>query len=359
MTMPVFNIHHITRYEYDRPIKESVNEIRIFPYACREQEVLYQQLNITGTPEVFQQKDYWGNLSGMFNLMPSHRELVIESKLIVRTLGVPQAAGQPGTLEELHAAMADNLHLLELSRSTETELQEKLATEVAAFYQPALQGRANEADQPGWSLGPGQANEADQSGRSRGPGQANLTDQPGQSVADIVAACSGYIFREFQYLKGITNVGTTVAEILEIRSGVCQDFTHLMLELLRHLEIPCRYVSGYICPNKNGMRGEGATHAWVEAWVPGCGWAGIDPTNNVWVTDTHVKLAVGRNFTDCTPVKGTFRGLARQSLSVYVSVAYEDGHTIEDINRVQLGEIPGIEEIPEYIDPDDQQQQQQ
>ncbi len=82
------------------------------------------------------------------------------------------------------------------------------------------------------------------------------------------------------------------------------------------------------------MRGEGATHAWVEAWVPGYGWAGIDPTNNVWVTNKHIKLAVGRNFNDCSPIKGTFKGAADQNLSVYVSVGYEDGKIFEELNDV-------------------------
>ncbi|RYY60829.1 MAG: transglutaminase family protein [Chitinophagaceae bacterium] len=173
-----------------------------------------------------------------------------------------------------------------------------------------------------------------------------------------MALCAEFVYKNFQYIKGITTIETTVREILEIRSGVCQDFAHLMLELLRNLDIPCRYVSGYICPNKNGMRGEGATHAWVEAWIPNSGWAGIDPTNNVWVTDTHVKLAVGRNFTDCTPVKGTFKGLARQSLSVYVSVGYEDGQTFEEMNKVKVGDLHSPEDIPEYIDHEEQQQQQ-
>jgi len=109
-----------------------------------------------------------------------------------------------------------------------------------------------------------------------------------------------------------------------------------MLELLRMIGIPARYVSGYICPNKNGMRGEGATHAWVEAYVPDYGWVGSDPTNNTWATNNHVKLAVGRNFSDCTPAKGTFKGPAHQSLSVYVSVGYEDGHVFEEISDVQL-----------------------
>src|SRR6185312_1624825 len=84
--MPVFNIHHITKYEYDRPVKESVNEIRIYPFAGPEQEALHHQLNITDQPEIMLIDDYWGNRTGMFNLMPSHKELIIESKLVVRTL---------------------------------------------------------------------------------------------------------------------------------------------------------------------------------------------------------------------------------------------------------------------------------
>lgn len=87
------------------------------------------------------------------------------------------------------------------------------------------------------------------------------------------------------------------------------------------------------------MRGEGATHAWVEAWIPGEEWVGIDPTNNVWVTNNHVKLAIGRNFNDCSPIKGTFKGLARQLLSVYVSVSYEDGEKFEELNNVNLENV--------------------
>ena len=91
---------------------------------------------------------------------------------------------------------------------------------------------------------------------------------PDDSVAITIKNCSDYIFEHFNYIKGITTVETTIDEILEKKAGVCQDFAHVMLQILRTLNIPSRYVSGYICPNKSGLRGEGATHAWVEAWIP-------------------------------------------------------------------------------------------
>ena len=315
--MPVFNIHHITKYEYDRPVKESVNEIRIYPFADHAQETLHHQLHITGHPDIFIIQDYWGNQSGMFNLMPSHKELVIESKLIVRTLGHSTISlNTQASLEMLKDETANNFSLLELSKLNELELKARISELVNEFY---------------------------------------TNDMP---VATIIEKCGDFIFNQFNYIKGITTIETTVEEILEHRSGVCQDFAHVMLEMLRSLGIPSRYVSGYICPNKNGMRGEGATHAWIEAWIPGNGWVGNDPTNNVWVTNHHVKLAVGRNFNDCSPIKGTFKGPARQSLSVYVSVGYEDGQTFEEINKVKLEPIPGIDELPEYLESFAGQQQQ-
>jgi transglutaminase-like putative cysteine protease len=314
--MPVFNIHHITKYEYDRPVKESVNEIRLYPFADNAQETLHHQLHITTQPDIFMVQDYWGNRSGMFNLMASHKELVIESKLIVRTLGQPDISlDKQAGIETLKHAIADNLSLLELSKVNEMELREQIAAMVNEFY------------------------------------------TEGMPVATIVEKCGDYVFNHFKYIKGITTIETTVEEILEHRSGVCQDFAHVMLEMLRSLGIPSRYVSGYICPNKNGMRGEGATHAWIEAWIPGNGWVGNDPTNNVWVTNHHVKLAVGRNFNDCSPIKGTFKGPARQSLSVYVSVGYEDGQTFEEINKVKMESIPGDDELPDIENFAEQQQQ--
>jgi len=293
--MPTFKIQHITTYEYDRLIQESMNEIKIFPILSSDQEVLKQELIITGNPEVLYFYDYWDNKTGNFNLFPPHRELIIDSRLVVRTTRSSDLAiNFISVFDEMWNEVNGNLKMVELSR-------------------------------PDFIRSQSQINEITQ-----------LVYSSDHSVAITIKNCCDYIFTHFNYIKGITTVETTIDEILEKNAGVCQDFAHIMLQILRTLNIPSRYVSGYICPNKSGLRGEGATHAWVEAWVPRFGWAGIDPTNNVWVTNTHVKLATGRNFADCSPVKGSFRGPANQHLTVFVSVDYEDGQIFEELNKVDL-----------------------
>jgi transglutaminase-like putative cysteine protease len=137
----------------------------------------------------------------------------------------------------------------------------------------------------------------------------------------------------------------------------------MLSALLRMINIPARYVSGYVCPNKSGMRGEGATHAWVEAYIPFYGWLGFDPTNNVLATNLHVRLAVGRNFSDCSPAKGTYKGTSNQVLEVGVTVSYEDGHSNEDHAMVLTPQQPsGITEnknsYRKFLEAQQQQQQQ-
>lgn len=293
--MPVFQIHHTTKYLYDRPIKESINEIRIYPYTCPEQELLSHEIFITENPEIFVFTDYWNNKTGNFNLLSPHQSLIIESRLLVRTTAPVQLKFNfNANFSKLEADVQNKLSLIELSNIDPIHSQ-SLIDEIAKKLLKKT-----------------------------------------KSVVLAIEYCCEYIYKNYNYIKGITTIETTVDEILEHKSGVCQDFAHLMLQVLRTLHIPARYVSGYICPNKNGMRGEGATHAWVEAWIPGFGWAGIDPTNNVWVTNKHIKLAVGRNFNDCSPVKGSFKGPAYQQLSVFVSVSYEDGQTFEAFNNVKI-----------------------
>lgn len=317
--MAIFKIVHITKYQYNWPIKESINEIRLFPHHFDNQDVLQYQLLITNNPEVEISQDYYGNRVGNFNTLESHTEMTIESRMLVRvnhSLKIPEI--DHTTVKDLAKEKEKSISLLRLCYPETIKKQD----EINAILN-----------------------------------EINCSDKP---IIEIAQQCNQYIFTNFKYTKGITNIETTVDEILEIRKGVCQDFAHVLLQLLRTAGIPSRYVSGYICPNESGLRGEGATHAWVEIYTPKQGWLGLDPTNNIWTMDNHVKLSVGRNFYDCTPVKGTFKGLSRQTLSVCVSIGYEDGRQFEDINDVQLEEVSiEIQQQLDYIEQLQQQQKQQ
>lgn len=294
--MPIFKIHHITKYKYDRPIRESANQIKIFPYNIVGQEILSHDIVITKDPNINKFTDYWGNTVGCFNVAQPHDELIIESQLIVKSkiIYIDESLSKKTDLLALEDLIKKDIWLLDLSQKDVLILQ----SEIIKILKELITN--------------------------------NFTP------LSIAKACSEYIYKNFKYVKGITTIETTVDQLLKHRTGVCQDFAHVLLQLLRTLNIPCRYVSGYICPNKNGMRGEGATHAWVDAYIPNLGWIGLDPTNNCYANENHIKLAVGRNFADCTSVKGTFKGPAYQEMMVYVSVGYEDGTIFEDETEVKM-----------------------
>lgn len=312
--MAVFKIVHITKYLYNWPIKESVNEIRLYPHFFENQDVLQHELLVTQKPSIDISRDYYGNRVGNFNILESHKEMTIESRMLVRvnhSLKIPEIDGT--TVQDLDIEKENSLYLQRLSVPETISKQKELNLILKKIY------------------------------------------RPDKSIIVIAKEFNQYIFKNFTYTKGITNIETTIDEILEIRKGVCQDFAILLLQLLRTAGIPSRYVSGYICPNESGLRGEGATHAWVEIYTPTQGWLGLDPTNNIWTMDNHVKLSVGRNFHDCTPIKGTFKGLAKQTLSVSVSISYEDGREYEEVNDVKLQEVS----LEKQIQLDYKQQQQQ
>jgi len=316
--MAIFKIVHITKYQYNWPIKESINEIRLFPHNFENQDVLQYELHITNNPDVEISKDYYGNRVGNFNNLEAHSEMTIESRMSVRvnhSLKIPEI--DLTTVADLEIEKQKSVLLLRLSYPETIQKQNKIN---------AILKKIDCSDKP---------------------------------VIEIAQRCNQYIYENFTYTKGITNIETTVDEILTMKKGVCQDFAHVLLQLLRTVGISSRYVSGYICPNESGLRGEGATHAWVEIYTPTQGWLGLDPTNNIWTMDNHIRLSVGKNFYDCTPVKGTFKGLARQTLSVSVSVGYEDGRHFEEINNVLLEEAT-IEEKKQldHIELLHQQQQQ-
>lgn len=121
-----------------------------------------------------------------------------------------------------------------------------------------------------------------------------------------------YLYRHFTYQKGVTGIDTTAEEAFSLGAGVCQDYAHIMIAILKYVGIPARYVNGL-------MIGEGYTHAWIEIYT-GEGWYGLDPTNNLHVDDYYIKLAHGRDYADCVLDQGCFFGNASQQLEVYVNV---------------------------------------
>jgi transglutaminase-like putative cysteine protease len=124
-----------------------------------------------------------------------------------------------------------------------------------------------------------------------------------------------------------TKVDSPIAEALETRQGVCQDFAHIMIALVRGVKIPCRYVSGYMFHRDDTERDrslEGASHAWIEALVPRLGWVAFDPTNNLVGGDRHIRVAIGRDYADVPPTRGVYKGEAQSELSVAVTVSPAD-----------------------------------
>jgi transglutaminase-like putative cysteine protease len=297
--MPRFYIHHITKYTYPEAVRDSANQIMLYPIKDENQEVLSQSLEITGEPFVEQFKDYYGNDAGSFMNIAPHKELRIDSNIVVitKTIKLPTddipIEQQWSHLDKIRYVVP---FIDFLKQENFTALPEVKQIADAGFYKSV-------------------------------------------SVFVAVQQLNTYVYENFQYIKGITSVETTLDEIWKLRAGVCQDFAHMLLVMLRLLNIPARYVSGYVCPHDHNLRGEGATHAWVEAYIPFYGWLGLDPTNNCVVNDGHVRLAIGRSFSDCSPVKGTYKGTAKQTLEVGVSVSLEDGMVSKEITAILTPQV--------------------
>jgi len=287
--MPEFKIKHITRYSYETAVKDSVNHIILYPIKDDHQKVLRHDLKISGSPKVDTFVDYYGNQTGFFTYSERHRELEIYSELTVAT-----------TARELPPdTMFNELEWDELYR---------------------LRYQVPYIDYLKWEAFEGLNELKDIIGKT-----LKKESTPYQTA---LAYCS-FVYDQFNYIQGVTTVQTKLDEIWQLKAGVCQDFAHILSQMLRMAKIPAKYVSGYICPNKDGMRGEGATHAWVEAYIPSYGWLGLDPTNNCIANETYVRLALGRSFNDCSPVKGVYKGASKHKLTVQVIVGYDNGETEE------------------------------
>ncbi len=278
--MPTYKINHITRYSYSYPVIDCTNQIMLYPIIDSLLEVRNHEIKITNDPDVETFVDYFGNHIGVFSIIKPHTSLLIESIADVITKPINFPMDDMSSPEQWNVLRNLKFH-----------------TAYIDFLKPEMFASAPEV-------------------RNILNGIINEDLTPLKNGILL----SEYVYNNFNYQKGITNVETKLEDVWKMKAGVCQDFAHILLIFLRMFDIPSRYVSGYICPKDKEMRGEGATHAWVEAYIPNYGWLGLDPTNNCTVNDQHVRLATGRNFADCTPVKGTYKGSGEHTLEVSVEI---------------------------------------
>jgi transglutaminase-like putative cysteine protease len=323
-TMPEFEIQHTTRYIYDSPARDSANQIILFPIKDEYQDVLKQEITITGHPVVDTHIDYYGNEVGSFTYSEPHSNMVISSKILVSTRHRPYPVNAifPAQQWEDLKPLQYTVPYIDFLRQEYFEGFEELHALVEELK-----------------------------------GNDDIPYRVSMRFCE-------YVYKNFNYIKGVTNVETKLDEIWKLKAGVCQDFAHILTEMLRMVKIPARYVSGYICTDKNGMRGEGATHAWAEAYIPDYGWLGLDPTNNVIANENHVRLAVGRNFMDCSPVKGVYKGSSGHKLEVSVTVDDDAPLTheeiLENVPAAPAAANPIIKNsYQRYMEMIQQQQQQQ
>ena len=147
---------------------------------------------------------------------------------------------------------------------------------------------------------------------------------PGRPIMEAMMELNSRIFHDFSFTPGFTDISTPLEKVFETKKGVCQDFAHFALACLRSINLAARYVSGYIetlpPPGKPKLVGADASHAWIALYIPELEWVEFDATNNLLVDDKHVRVAVGRDFADITPLKGIVYSVGKQTMKVSVDV---------------------------------------
>ncbi len=287
-----FRIHHRTHYQYAGPATESFMEARLQPAETPHQHVLDYRLETDPASNLHTYNDYFGNHVHTLSIVRRHEELTLDSFTEVETNPLPS---HPSAWE------------VSVSEARQIYHSEKLRHYEFLHASPAivLDGSVNRL--------------ANRFFRSR--------DEIGPAALELNA----WIHAEFTYQSGMTHLGTTVAEVLKTKAGVCQDFAQVMIAILRSAEIPARYVVGYIetesqreasrrPARRQRLIGASESHAWVEVGLPGEVWWPLDPTNNCEAGERHVRVAVGRDYHDCTPTRGVFKGTHTTELAVAVDM---------------------------------------
>ena len=267
-------IRHSTGYRYRGEVTSSYNEARVTPLSTDRQVALQALVEVTPSTPTYRYWDYWGTLVDAFDLDEPHSELSVVGTSVVET--------SPPLEPFTTASWADVASYV---------VQDRFAELLAPTpFVPALADVAPAA-------------------------------RCSQSPAEAVEAAAGWVHDRLAYGKGATNVSTTAADALRIGSGVCQDFAHLTLAVLRGMGIPGRYVSGYLHPShapEIGTAAVGESHAWVEAWTGD--WWGFDPTHLGPVGERHVVVGRGRDYADVSPLRGLYHGAPAEALTVSVEI---------------------------------------
>jgi len=268
---------HETGYAYKAPVTASYNEARLTPRSDSRQNVIINRVETAPATRSYRYVDYWGTAVTAFDLHAPHAELQVTSASVVETEKPEPRAGGAGWEDLRSEAVLDRYNEV-LTPTPHTPLgrpTDRIARQIARGHDPH----------------------------------------------HAVLATAEWVRSELQYVPGTTGVHSSGLDALQEGKGVCQDFTHLSLILLRTMGIPARYVSGYLHPKPDAVVGEaveGESHAWIQAWVGG--WWNYDPTNGTEINEQYISVGFGRSYADVTPLKGIYLGQGSSDLDVVVEM---------------------------------------
>jgi transglutaminase-like putative cysteine protease len=289
----IYSVRHVTTFGYDPPIRESVMEVRMQPRSEAHQRCLTFYLDVVPRTNVMVYRDFSGNLIHHFDIPRRHARARVTAQALVEVQPMPEpqvsSAGGWQDLDKLIATGDFWEALLPSHFAHNTDLLQEISKEL----------------------------------------KLARTD----SLLEFVLALNTTLYKAFDYRPNSTDVDSPIDDALRTRAGVCQDFAHIMIAVLRQFGVPSRYVSGYLFHSRHtsDRSPESATHAWVEAFVPGPGWVGLDPTNNILAGERHIRVAIGRDYADVPPTRGVYKGESANELSVSVTVTPSDAPPPEDI----------------------------
>ncbi len=289
--MPAYRVTHHTRYRHNASATAAWQSLHLQPRHEAVQHCDSFELEIRPHPgDLTTRPDVFGNKHHLFTLRQPHTELSITSRSLVRR--EDPALPMPGLTPPLSAARAQVAAAI--IDGSEFALEQFLHGSPNVPLLPAAHALAQDLD---------------------------ADDPPSLAWLGALGARFG---RQFTFDPKATTISTPLAEVLQHRRGVCQDFAHLFISCVRQHGLPAAYVSGYLLttppPGKPRLRGADASHAWVSIFIPGTGWVDYDPTNTCFVATGHIVVARGRDFSDVSPVKGLFTGGGAHTLATAITV---------------------------------------